>query len=63
MSAHASTGSPAAGWYPDPFGELSRIRYWDGREWTDHFQTILDPVAPQKPSNGAKPAPHDRPGR
>ena len=26
--------APAAGWYPDPRGE-ARLRYWDGRGWTD----------------------------
>jgi hypothetical protein len=27
--------SPAADWYPDPHG-LARLRYWDGRAWTEH---------------------------
>lgn len=27
---------PPADWYPDP-DDLSRRRYWDGSEWTDHF--------------------------
>jgi hypothetical protein len=26
---------PKAGWYPDPTGD-SRLRYWDGSDWTDH---------------------------
>ena len=26
----------AADWYPDPRG-VSRLRYWDGQEWTDHI--------------------------
>src|SRR5690625_5297584 len=29
--------SPAAGWYPDPSGDPSKLRYWDGSTWTDHF--------------------------
>jgi len=24
-----------AGWYPDPSGDLTRIRYWDGLAWTE----------------------------
>jgi hypothetical protein len=24
-----------AGWYPDPTGN-TRVRFWDGSEWTDH---------------------------
>jgi hypothetical protein len=25
----------AAAWYPDPTGQ-ARLRYWDGRAWTQH---------------------------
>ncbi|WP_139652786.1 DUF2510 domain-containing protein [Raoultibacter phocaeensis] len=24
-----------AGWYPDPSGDASKLRYWDGMRWTD----------------------------
>jgi hypothetical protein len=30
-------GGPPAGWYPDPAGNPKKIRYWDGKQWTDHF--------------------------
>jgi hypothetical protein len=31
------TSSPAPGWYPDPSGR-ARLRYWDGRTWTEQTQ-------------------------
>lgn len=36
-SVPAPATKPAA-WYPDPRGE-ARLRYWNGREWTDHTAT------------------------
>jgi hypothetical protein len=29
--------APAAGWYPDPGGR-TRLRWWDGLDWTDHHR-------------------------
>jgi hypothetical protein len=29
------TAGPPASWYPDPRG-ARRLRYWDGRQWTEH---------------------------
>lgn len=26
-----------AGWYPDPSGDQSKLRYWDGTQWTDNY--------------------------
>ena len=26
-----------AGWYPDPSGDQSRLRYWDGSQWTNDY--------------------------
>lgn len=37
---------PESGWYPDPH-EPSRVRYWDGDEWSDHY-------APAPPPGGAR---------
>jgi len=31
-----SSATPPAGWYPDPSGAASELRWWDGRTWTDH---------------------------
>lgn len=29
--------NPQAGWYPDPSGDLTKLRYWDGFQWTDNY--------------------------
>lgn len=35
-----------AGWYPDPSGNTSKLRYWDGFQWTDFYQdTAASPVS------------------
>ena len=26
-----------AGWYRDPMGDTTKLRYWDGAAWTDHY--------------------------
>lgn len=26
-----------AGWYPDPSGDITKLRYWDGSAWTDNY--------------------------
>jgi Protein of unknown function (DUF3761)/Protein of unknown function (DUF2510) len=33
-----------AGWYPQPDG---RLRYWDGRQWTEHVARAADQVGPE----------------
>lgn len=33
-----------AGWYPDPSGDITKLRYWDGIQWTEHF-SAAQPVA------------------
>lgn len=30
---------PAPGWYPDPAGDPTSARYWDGRAWTDQVRS------------------------
>jgi hypothetical protein len=36
---------PPAGWYADP-REASRVRYWDGRDWTEHATAVVAAAAP-----------------
>lgn len=26
-----------AGWYPDPSGNTTQLRYWNGSQWTDNY--------------------------
>jgi len=33
-----------AGWYPDPSGDVNKIRYWDGFNWTDHVSSYIYPA-------------------
>ncbi len=33
----------AAGWYPDPL-DLGQVRYWDGRDWTEHVTPMAHPA-------------------
>jgi len=34
------------GWYPDPAGDTTKLRYWDGENWTGSLQDVqLQPAA------------------
>ena len=51
--------SMPAAWYPDP-QDPSRLRYWDGSAWTNHFHPIpkappLGEPAPKKQSEESRP--------
>ncbi len=37
LSYYRTMSNPIAGWYPDPSGDQSKLRYWDGTSWTEHF--------------------------
>lgn len=41
--------SPIAGWYPDPAGDATKLRYWDGTKWTD--STMDAAAATQQPGS------------
>ena len=55
--------SAVAGWYPDPEGDTSRLRYWDGTQWTDNYTPIHtaapaeDPQVAQAAAYTAQPTP------
>lgn len=42
------------GWYPDPSGDQSKLRYWDGEKWTDSYadSPSMQPVV-QRPSSSS----------
>lgn len=43
-----------AGWYPDPEGDTTRLRYWDGTQWTDNYTPApAQAAAGQAPFTGA----------
>lgn len=44
--------TPAAGWYPDPSGDSSKLRYWDGANWTEHFAPAQQAAAPPSETSG-----------
>lgn len=55
--------NPIAGWYPDPSGDKTKLRWWDGNQWTDNYADAVtaqqpqqaQPVQPQQPQQQAQP--------
>jgi hypothetical protein len=37
MTDSVETPAPPPAWYPDP-SDARRLRWWDGGQWTEHFQ-------------------------
>lgn len=59
------TDAPRAGWYPDPAGG-SRLRWWDGLDWTDHWRappTTHVPAVPVPDTSDTREEPTGLPGR
>jgi hypothetical protein len=42
-----------AGWYPDPSGDASRQRYWDGTTWTERYQSVATAAGTTPPGGYA----------
>lgn len=38
-----------AGWYSDPAGDTSKLRYWDGSQWTDQYTDATAPPPSEVP--------------
>ncbi|WP_165912975.1 phospholipid scramblase-related protein [Tamaricihabitans halophyticus] len=54
-----TTAPPPPGWYPDQ-ADQRYVRWWDGRQWTQHVQPA-QPQAPQQPAPqqpGGNPRPY-----
>lgn len=48
--------SPTPNWYPDPSGQ-PLLRWWDGRQWTEHVQPPAAPAPAAGPAHSAPSAP------
>ena len=44
-----------AGWYPDPSGDASKLRYWDGTQWTGNFTDTPAGVLPVQQTQPVQP--------
>ncbi|MDX6421748.1 MAG: hypothetical protein QOG28_6368, partial [Trebonia sp.] len=47
---------PPSGWYPDPYGTLSLLRWWDGAGWTQHTHRDVTAGASGAGGSGGEPA-------
>lgn len=45
--------APIAGWYADPAGDATKLRYWDGAKWTDSVMDAPAPSAAQAAQTGS----------
>jgi len=55
----AETDSPA-GWYPDPAGDSTKIRYWNGSAWTVSVRELFPAPSPIPDGSPLQPTYHDK---
>ncbi len=48
--------NPAAGWYPDPAGDQTKLRWWDGNQWTENYTNYTPQPAQNASVVPAQPA-------
>jgi hypothetical protein len=48
---------PEAGWYPDPSGDATKIRWWDGNRWTDDVRANTTTPSYDQSNSGYSSAP------
>lgn len=51
--------NPQAGWYADPSGDATKLRYWDGNQWTDQYTDaprVEPPAAAQVVASAPQPS-------
>ncbi|MGH3248979.1 MAG: DUF2510 domain-containing protein, partial [Trebonia sp.] len=47
---------PPSGWYPDPYGTPSLLRWWDGSGWTHHTHPDVTAGGNGAGAGGGEPA-------
>lgn len=52
----AKMTQPIAGWYTDPAGDTTKLRYWDGTKWTDSLMDAPAPEPQAAPATETQPA-------
>lgn len=53
--------NPIAGWYPDPSGDQTKLRWWDGNQWTDNYADAVVPQQPMQPQQAQQVAQPQQP--
>jgi hypothetical protein len=57
---YMADGQQPAGWYPDPAGDVTKLRYWDGSGWTEQLMDAAtsQAAAPSVPVPSYSPDPN-----